>query len=600
MLDEFKSGALSVRRTQKHFCRSPVDLTLEQTVNADAANRLTGITAFTNNLNARQRWSETHSVRTAVISEFLEFVQLVKFSESSENEYYSKIFSKQVKQFMEQLDKTINPFGDDINSTKLFNLSSGKAASSETVSFVLNITSIGEQRDEFIKECRIDSARFNRPIKRNVINNFTVENIKTKKSSVKHIDETRAERNILGQVLCYAIDKKIDLLNVLSYPLTTVPHSLANFDGSMLSNSQKGELTSLLISKIAKNEISSRKFDVEIIDGFYFLSTLRDSPTKYGLFATFILKRICDTSAHEVHIIFDNDEGPSIKDVDIRKKVYEDCAQYEIKGPNQERNGNLSKCLSNINFKKELVNFLINFWANGEISSSILAEKRVFLSYGRQCYLYSNDFEKRKNVSNFENNHIELETKMILHVYRIVAKNILIKISSTDTLLVYLLYHMQFWPNDREIWIQTGDMHKNTIEMINVHQMFRHFTSHFINALPAWYVFSGCAYEPSFHGKGRKTCLKILEKKTEYQTTFGALGNQSTITEGDIASLEEFTCHLYNTNEKSVNKARLKMFENSYRTKISTGKIEEFGKNGILVLVYTYILVVFYNIPLLF
>ena len=47
------SGALSVRRTNKSFTRTPVDLTLEQTVNADAASRMTGISAFTININAR-------------------------------------------------------------------------------------------------------------------------------------------------------------------------------------------------------------------------------------------------------------------------------------------------------------------------------------------------------------------------------------------------------------------------------------------------------------------------------------------------------------------------------------------------------------------
>lgn len=72
LLAEFQNGALSIRRTTKNFSRSAVDLTLEQTINLNAANKLTGITAFTNSLNARQRWSETHAVRTAVITHLLE------------------------------------------------------------------------------------------------------------------------------------------------------------------------------------------------------------------------------------------------------------------------------------------------------------------------------------------------------------------------------------------------------------------------------------------------------------------------------------------------------------------------------------------------
>lgn len=398
LLEDFRNGAISIRRTKKQFCRSPVDLTLEQTINADAANKLSGIAAFTNNFNARQRWSETHSVRIAIVSEFLESIGLAKFSENFESAYHSKVFNKLVSQFQEQVDKNINPFCDEINASNLFNLSTGKAASPETVEFLLNVTSIGQQqRDAFIEECSMDGTRFDRPIRRNKIKNFADENNNVKTATVKLADEVKLERNILGHMLCYSIDKKIDLQTALSYPLTTVPHSLANPDGSMITNSLKGELTKLLLSKIDKRESSSTQFDVEIIDGFYLLSTRRDSPVKYGHFASFLLKRICDTSAHEIHIIFDKDDGPSIKDVDIRKKVNEDCASYKIKGSNQERRGNLSKCLNNVNFREELINFLANYWANDEISTPILKGKRIFLSYGMQCYLYSNDFAKKSS-----------------------------------------------------------------------------------------------------------------------------------------------------------------------------------------------------------
>lgn len=47
------SGGFSVRWSTKPFARTPIDLTLEQTINADAASRMTGISAFTQNFNAR-------------------------------------------------------------------------------------------------------------------------------------------------------------------------------------------------------------------------------------------------------------------------------------------------------------------------------------------------------------------------------------------------------------------------------------------------------------------------------------------------------------------------------------------------------------------
>jgi len=50
-----ENGGLTVKRTTKIFVRAPVDLTLEQTVNADAASRLTGIAAFSQSVGARKK-----------------------------------------------------------------------------------------------------------------------------------------------------------------------------------------------------------------------------------------------------------------------------------------------------------------------------------------------------------------------------------------------------------------------------------------------------------------------------------------------------------------------------------------------------------------
>lgn len=49
----FEKGSFGIKRTGKSFSRQPVDLTLEQTINADAVNKLRGILHFTNSVAAR-------------------------------------------------------------------------------------------------------------------------------------------------------------------------------------------------------------------------------------------------------------------------------------------------------------------------------------------------------------------------------------------------------------------------------------------------------------------------------------------------------------------------------------------------------------------
>lgn len=578
LLEEFENGALSIRRTTKDFCRSAVDLTLEQTINANAAYKLTGISAFTNSIYARQRWSETHSIRTAIITHLLEFLSLDKSSENSEGRYQSKVFNRQLNKFSEEVFKNIDPFSEDINPNKLFNLISGKATSPEIAEFLTSVETNGtKQMEKFLKECREDRSRFERPIKKNVIKNFAAESSKIKRTSHKHSDEAKLERNVLGKVLCLAMNNDIDLRNVLSYPLATIPHSFAHFENSLAANRPKGELTALLISKVDCNKTSQpENIEVEIIDSYHLISNFNDGPVKYGHFAKFLLKKICDTNAREIHLIFDHHEGPSPKDPDLKKhKEMYDKPSFKIAGPNQERNCAMAKCLQSVSFREELIKFLIHSWSLEDVDVSILNGKRVFLSFGEKCYIFSEDFEKGKVLPTFENNHFEIESKIILHMYKIRATNIRIKIANTDTILVYLLYHLQFWPNDREIWIETGDINKNTTQVISVSQIHNVLSLIFVNAMPAWYVFNGCCYEPSFHGKGIKTCIKTLEKEVEFQTVFGKVGNATELSKEDIASIECYTCQLYGTKNTDINNARCTHFQKAYGS-----KDKDFSKTG--------------------
>lgn len=293
------------------------------------------------------------------------------------------------------------------------------------------------------------------------------------------------------------------------------------------------------------------------------LSTFKDAPVKYGHFAKFLLKKICDSKAHEIHLIFDHHESPFPKDAVKRKhKELYDNPSFKITGPNQERSYAIAKCLQSVSFREELIKFLINYWSlDEEVDESILNEKRIFLSFGHKCYLFSKDFDRGQILPSFENNHFEIESKIILHMYKIRAKNVCVKTPNTDAIFVHLLYHLQFWPNDREIWVEIGDITKNITQVINVRQIHSKLSLSFVSALPAWYVFTGCSYEPSFYGKGCKTCIKTLEKKVEFEIVFGKLGSVASLKEEDIASLESFTCQLYGTKEIDINKARCDQFQ---------------------------------------
>ena len=67
---ELKKRMFGIKRSSKSFSRSPIDLALEKTINADAANQRTGILSLTNSISARQQWAESH---------FFAYVSHIKF-----------------------------------------------------------------------------------------------------------------------------------------------------------------------------------------------------------------------------------------------------------------------------------------------------------------------------------------------------------------------------------------------------------------------------------------------------------------------------------------------------------------------------------------
>ncbi|XP_032457827.1 uncharacterized protein LOC116417096 isoform X1 [Nasonia vitripennis] len=181
---QFKNGYFGVKRTNKKFSRSPVDLTLEQTVNADAARRLTGVTHFTNSINARQRWSKSHSIRSTLISYTYEEIGLKKAQDITGDveKHQIKKDSVQLQNFIKLLKQNFNTFNSEsIESNFLYNIATGRAASEEVTNFLLKAEQNGNAlREKFISECVESGDRFEATIKQNKILNFANSTAKKK------------------------------------------------------------------------------------------------------------------------------------------------------------------------------------------------------------------------------------------------------------------------------------------------------------------------------------------------------------------------------------------------------------------------------------
>ena len=91
---DFENGLFAIKWMNKPFPRSPIDLTLEQTINADAACQRRSIIALTNSVSAQQRWAQSHSLRTNIISHLFESAGISKKEDTSDNLKRSKRIPK--------------------------------------------------------------------------------------------------------------------------------------------------------------------------------------------------------------------------------------------------------------------------------------------------------------------------------------------------------------------------------------------------------------------------------------------------------------------------------------------------------------------------
>ena len=88
--------------------------------------KITGISAFTKNINARRRWMITHSVRNAIIGCLFELAGLKETRRCS-----TRILrdNRDTKKRVSFIENTLNPFDETYQDENMFCLSTGKATS---------------------------------------------------------------------------------------------------------------------------------------------------------------------------------------------------------------------------------------------------------------------------------------------------------------------------------------------------------------------------------------------------------------------------------------------------------------------------------------
>ena len=571
--EEFKDGLFSVKRTNKPFSGSPIDLTLEQTINKDAASKRIGIAAMTNSISARQRWAESHFIRTSILSHVFQEAGMHKKEDVTHGlkKHAIRKDNKTVKDIIYMIKETMNPFTEDIDSKHLYNIGTGKTAPEEVESFLLNVREAGEvQRKKFMNECREEPGRFLAKITRQEVSTFATAGTKSKKTDVKRVAACMV-RDLFGSILYASVEKRIDLAEVLKYPLTPVPLSLCHVDGTMLKT-PKSALMQYLENKVKSN--SPEHIDVTIIDASFYFHLLPGAalPTKFGGISSHILRKIMASEGDEIHFVSDKWLSPSIKDCE-RAARDGSVDSFKITGGNQKRPANWMSALRNAGFKESLVKYLVASWAD-DCNVKHLGTKTLYANDGDTCYKYvvEGNSVVKSEESRYSNDHEEADARMFFHVHKITGqKNIVIRTNDTDCLVIGLGSQSNFC--NHKVWIDAGLVSNNTRRYIDMTKLAANLGESLCSAMPAYHAFTGCDYTAAFSRKGKVRPLKILEKNANFQNSFTALGKEQTISDETFSSIEKFTAEMYGKRKSQfINDIRLELFLERYKP---SGKLDE-------------------------
>lgn len=566
-----QNGGLSIRRSSKSFSRIPVDMTLEQTVNADAASRLTGISAFTQSYNARRRWMITRSVRSAIVGSLLSKAGIKPKADVNQDLNPSRLErnNKDVNNLIETILSTSNPFDPNMKTDDLLCISTGHKINKDVKQEILSFVEYGEECFQSFRDgCFADPSRFEKPIARNKMRQFSSAAIKVPvEVKDKKIIQLRCSRDLFGRLLFLATVTNIDLEKVFEYPLTAVPPSMAQIDGSM-NKTDKSKLMKLLENKVHSTAPSANEINVYVVDAMFLIQSYSHFPDTFGGVAKTILTCICKLAKH-VHFVCDTYVHPSIKDIERELRGESSGLDILVTGSKQKRPHDFRAALHSAKFKNSLLSFLQKEWQD-QSYSHILRDHDIYFAHESKCHhFYCSDNNSNivcDEVPDLTSSHEEADSRMAFHIHYITSSfespNIVVRSNDTDVLII-LLYHCS--KLNANVWMDSGNDSNNTRRMIDLKKISTEIGSEMCEALPAIHAFSGCDYTAAFLRKGKTRPYNIIEKNTSYRSVFRKIGNENSVTETDTKIVEAFVCELYGKKAfKAVNEARFAIFREKY------------------------------------
>ena len=454
-------------------------------------------------------------------------------------------------------EEYLNPFDPTLEEDKIFNLSSGVPLENNTV---LQCQDIGrEKQKEFInKRLETDQVSFHAPIKRVKINLFS-DATKTVVSKGGKNAIIEVNRDIISKLLALfaKTGRQIDFKSALAYPLTTVPLSIANPDGSRRTTQKSKMLEFLSLKDEEEPQLNADVFIIDLMAQIRVLT--KEVPDTYEEFVIKFLHSIPKGYAR-IDIVADTYREKSIKSSERNKRGNLESQKIMINSEKSKMPRDFQKFLRNGDNKSRLIELIFEYVINHRSKClQIVKSNKIVLS--GDCFCKEVTLSSVREGTELNSNQEEADTKVILHTISIL-ENTSVKVHlrspSADTDILIIALALVTSPN--RVFFDNGTGKNRTCFTLDQYDVSNEDKS----LLIGFHALTGNDYISSFFRKGKKLCWKVLKANEEFQQAFRIVGDDWELSDEVIKILEKFVCKLYNSGQTSVNAARFQLFDKKF------------------------------------
>lgn len=568
LYNHFLNGGFSVQLGESNpFGRLPTDQTLEETVNRDTQTS-GGTKGFSLKPGAVSRYYLTAEHRTAALRRLRELISVQKPRLGHSDLQASRINRDEndVSAILELLESTwTNPFCGD--AMDLLSISTGLAATPDVGKNLLEAREKGEAAyaERLVKLEK--GTGFYDPIKKLKLKTFSSLRKGTAIKGTTTEIVLKADNRVFGHMLLIAQNRKLDMKEVLCYPLGPTPWALANADGT-LKKTGKASLSTHIEKEAAFVDLPTGPRAV-IIDAMGIVQKIHGENCTFGELSGQVFKSILNHSckSQRVDVVFDVYTERSIKNAERDSRGSRDSLLFhDIKSGHRIKNW--KRLLGNTESKNKLIRFLAESWKE-EKMRKCLGEVTLFVSVEEKCFEITKDAVRE--VLELTCSQEEADTRLALHARHAASthRHVIVISEDTDVFVILLAFRTQIGGH---LLLRRGK--KNKIRIIDISRLATIIGRDECTALLGVHAWTGCDSVSAFSGQGKIKAVNLMRSNDTFREAFTRLGEEWNVTDELFSILERFACSMYSRSAKSttVNDLRYEIFQ-SRNGDVSSGQL---------------------------